>query len=526
MARTIDYDINVDADSALSTVGQMEDRLSELNNEIREVDVTSDAFTRLTTEVQQVNNSLEKANISIDGFTSTRRLQALRGTIDIFSGGTIAVAGLAAEFGFLGDEADETIATLLSISAAASGGATALQGVLDLREALRSSTVAQRIFNTVANLNPYIVAASVILSVAAAFVILGNDADDAAPKVSRLQNELQGINDITGLASLANVQGYVDQLRLLNSLGGIGATTSGFAELRASLASDLGLSSSQIARLVDADQDTQLQVLAQLLQMRLTENLTASERIRISQALLEIDERRARLNESDDTPRDRIEVLDSQIVATKELIGVNTDLIKSENTLMRTVMESTTTQRDVKVALAEIDRDNADEAINTAFALGDTLSAIAGESKGLAIGGLIAGSAAGIADVIVNTNVAAAKAAGQTGIFGLALAPLIYAGGALQVASIIASTASGIAQINSAPGPSAGFGGGGGGGAPAFGPTVSTPISGPTPDQTQNVNVVNQGSPVAVVAQGDIRDTNERDARTRRKSRLNRNNNG
>lgn len=97
--------------------------------------------------------------------------------------------------------------------------------------------------------------------------------------------------------------------------------------------------------------------------------------------------------------------------------------------------------------------------------LGSILQQAAGNNKGLAIAGLIIEQAAGVAKIVINTQVAAAKAGYFTPI---GIATLIA--GALSVVSAVIATKKGIDQINAVQVPG---GGGGGGGASA--PSIQAP---------------------------------------------------
>ena len=111
--------------------------------------------------------------------------------------------------------------------------------------------------------------------------------------------------------------------------------------------------------------------------------------------------------------------------------------------------------------------------------LGSVLQQAAGDNKGLAIAGLIIEQAAGIAKIVINTQVAAAKAGYFTPV---GIATLIA--GALSVASAVIATTKGIAQINAVQVPG---GSGGGGGASA--PSIEAPRIGnaATPQMAEGV---------------------------------------
>jgi hypothetical protein len=100
--------------------------------------------------------------------------------------------------------------------------------------------------------------------------------------------------------------------------------------------------------------------------------------------------------------------------------------------------------------------------------LGSVLQQAAGENKGLAIAGLVIEQAAGIAKIVINTQVAAAKAGYFT---PMGIATLVS--GALSVASSVMATTKGIQQINAVQVPGGSGGGGGGGGMSA--PSIQAP---------------------------------------------------
>jgi hypothetical protein len=123
--------------------------------------------------------------------------------------------------------------------------------------------------------------------------------------------------------------------------------------------------------------------------------------------------------------------------------------------------------------------------------LGSVLQQAAGDNKGLAIAGLVIEQAAGIAKIVINTQVAAARAGYFTPI---GIATLVS--GALSVASAVMATTKGIQQINAVNVPGGSSGGGGSvGGAPSIqAPRVGTAA---TPQMAEGVGA----NPSAQIAQ-------------------------
>jgi hypothetical protein len=83
---------------------------------------------------------------------------------------------------------------------------------------------------------------------------------------------------------------------------------------------------------------------------------------------------------------------------------------------------------------------------------------IGDKNKGIQKAALVAETAIGIANVIVNTNVGSSKEVATKGIFGLSTSAILYAKMGISIASILAASAKGLAALG---------GGGGGAGAPS-----------------------------------------------------------
>jgi hypothetical protein len=113
--------------------------------------------------------------------------------------------------------------------------------------------------------------------------------------------------------------------------------------------------------------------------------------------------------------------------------------------------------------------------------IGSSLSQLAGKNKELAIAAIIVQKAAAIGEIIVNTQIANAKALAASPLTGgMPWVAFNYVAMGLGIAASVAAGAKAISDINSAPGPAAsGAGGAGGGGGqpptPSFNGTVEVP---------------------------------------------------
>ncbi len=107
--------------------------------------------------------------------------------------------------------------------------------------------------------------------------------------------------------------------------------------------------------------------------------------------------------------------------------------------------------------------------LDLAGQFGNTLQAIAGKNKGLAIAGIVIEQAANIAKIVANTAAANAKAVAATPLTGgMPFVAINTASAALSIVSTIAAARKSIQQINSQPGGSGGGGGGSLGTPPSF----------------------------------------------------------
>ena len=122
--KTYNIDINVQS----KTLGQLEDQLAEVNEELKQVDRNSEAFKNLTKEAQALNKEINKTNKEIEGFTFEKRIEAADGAAKVFSGtlqgvvGTLGLLGIESEkFGEFEKRAASAIAAGLGIKDLAEG---------------------------------------------------------------------------------------------------------------------------------------------------------------------------------------------------------------------------------------------------------------------------------------------------------------------------------------------------------------------------------------------------------------------
>ena len=95
------YKVEIDVES--KTLGQLEDELAQINEELKDVDRNSEAFKELAKKSQVLNAELEKTNNAIEGLKLEDKLMAADGAAKLFGGslsaavGTLGVLGVESE---------------------------------------------------------------------------------------------------------------------------------------------------------------------------------------------------------------------------------------------------------------------------------------------------------------------------------------------------------------------------------------------------------------------------------------------
>ena len=167
--QTIDYNINVNAGGSLRTIADIENELNELNQEIKDVGVNSEAFNKASGNIQKLESELLQANNAVEGFTLEKKLDTADGAIKVVAG---SVSALTGGLGLLGIENEN----FEKLTAQATNAIAFGMGIKDLSEgfgklaknlnvagiAQKAYNVIQKAFNAIMSLNPV---AIVILSI-------------------------------------------------------------------------------------------------------------------------------------------------------------------------------------------------------------------------------------------------------------------------------------------------------------------------------------------------------------------------
>lgn len=143
------YTLNIDVES--KTLGQLEDELSQVNEELKQVDRNSDAFTELAQKSRALTGELERAQGAIEGIKLEDKLQAADGAIKVFGGslqtvvGTLGALGIESEvFGKFEEKAASAIAVGMGIKDVS-------EGFGQFITVMKKSGIAAQIFGSTVN---------------------------------------------------------------------------------------------------------------------------------------------------------------------------------------------------------------------------------------------------------------------------------------------------------------------------------------------------------------------------------------
>lgn len=157
-------------------------------------------------DLQTALGGVEKA--TEDAANATKQLEDTSNKLDALEGGVKTLAGsfeiLAGAASLLGIEDNEFLSQLeenvVGVLTLSQGAIDAAEGIKLLAQNQKIATVAQRIFNTVANANPYVLLATTIIALTgaiAAYAIAMQDAENAELDYAEAANEAaQGRLDI------------------------------------------------------------------------------------------------------------------------------------------------------------------------------------------------------------------------------------------------------------------------------------------------------------------------------------------
>jgi len=207
-------------DGYITDLGDLKTALGQVDTETKEAVVATEDLTRAAEAGAEA---------------SAARMDALEGGVKVLAGSAEIAAGA---FALLGDENNEffkaTEKNVLGVIALGQGLVNVTEGYRLLKENTKLATAAQRIMNTVAKANPYVLLATALVAAGAALIIWKMNADDALPPSKKLSEALesygdpdlqsridQTINLIAGLRKSAFGEGETEVQQAINAIAEI-----------------------------------------------------------------------------------------------------------------------------------------------------------------------------------------------------------------------------------------------------------------------------------------------------------------
>ena len=212
--------VNIDIQVQSKSLGDLENELAGINEELKDVQIGSQAFTDLSKKSQQVTKELEKANQAVEGFTADKKFMAADGAIKTMGG---SLAGVVGALGLIGVESD---AFGEMEKKAASAIAVAI-GVKDVSEGVRQLADAQVLAAAKAKIMGITTKQALIATGIGAFIVLlgtmiaywdeiGDAVDSLGKKFPLLGKFIDGIK--------AKFNAFIDAVRPALEFLGIMAT--------------------------------------------------------------------------------------------------------------------------------------------------------------------------------------------------------------------------------------------------------------------------------------------------------------
>ena len=172
--QTIDYNINVNAGGSLRTIQDIENELNELNQEIKDVGVNSDAFNKAAGNIQKLESELKGAQAGVEGFTLDKKLETADGAIKVVAGSVAALTGGLGLLGIENENFEKLTAQATNAIAFGMGIKDLSEGFGKLAKNLNVAGIAQKAYNLVQRAFNAILAANPIgLTILAITTLIG-----------------------------------------------------------------------------------------------------------------------------------------------------------------------------------------------------------------------------------------------------------------------------------------------------------------------------------------------------------------
>ena len=147
MARTIAIELEVNGvKESVKTIGELETAIEQLTNELKNTDIGSEKFNRLTNELNKAKSELKTFEASFEGLDPQQKTQAYVAFAESVSSGILLAQEALRSFGVENESVNSAVEASTKAINFALQGRIVLEGALEAR--VLATTLAQRALNT------------------------------------------------------------------------------------------------------------------------------------------------------------------------------------------------------------------------------------------------------------------------------------------------------------------------------------------------------------------------------------------
>ena len=139
--------VNIDIEVQSKSLAVLEEELAQINAELKQVPIGSDAFKELSKDAQKVTGQLEKANKEIEGFTFDDKIRSADGAVKLLGGSLAATVGVLGTLGVESEAFGEFEKKAASAIAVAVGFKDISEGISQLGPFLKQAGTAVKGFS-------------------------------------------------------------------------------------------------------------------------------------------------------------------------------------------------------------------------------------------------------------------------------------------------------------------------------------------------------------------------------------------
>ena len=141
--------VNIDVQVQTKSLQELENELEDINSQLKEVPVGSDAFKELSQQAQAVTKDINQINNEIEGFTLEKKVRSAQGSVTALAGGLEATVGTLGLIGIESEVFGKFEEKAISAIAASRGFIDIADGVQILSENIDLATLKAQIFGKV-----------------------------------------------------------------------------------------------------------------------------------------------------------------------------------------------------------------------------------------------------------------------------------------------------------------------------------------------------------------------------------------